>query len=73
MATNAEALEKLRERYRGHFPYERLILCIDRREKSQLVFAVVAVDRDSAWYDFLPPEQIVEIRDQAGRDEDRHQ
>lgn len=58
-----KTLARLREKYRGRFPHERLILCVDRREGSPFSSHVLAVDRTSAWYDFLPPEQIVEIDD----------
>jgi hypothetical protein len=58
-------LARLRERYRGRFPHERLILLVDRRSDSIFASHVVAVDRTSAWYDFLPAEQLAEIDDKS--------
>lgn len=56
-------LARIRERYRGQFPHERLIIAFDRRAGAVMQYAVIAVDRASAWYDVLPAEQLVEIRD----------
>jgi hypothetical protein len=59
----AQALERLRQRYRAQLPHERLIALVDRRHNSPISFVLVAVDRSSAWYDLLPAEQLVELQD----------
>lgn len=59
----AKILARLREKYRGRYPHERLILLVDRRAGARYASHVVVVDRDSPWYDLYPPEQIGELVD----------
>jgi hypothetical protein len=65
------ALEKLREKFRPLYPNARLVLAVDKREASPWSSHVIALEPGSRWYDALPPEQIVEIRDLTGAEQAR--